>query len=167
MRTLILLLVLASGFGLAALWQTYHVEQLRAAQQEAWELADGRIARTESGLIEEGWATVIVGVPSGAAPVRLEHAARAPGPRGSGPALEAPPDQPPPATEELPPLGDFEMEVQPGQTLSGIAHAHYGTAPAALVQALAAYNGIEDPDALRAGAWVLLPERERLSPAEE
>ena len=58
------------------------------------------------------------------------------------------------------------MEVQPGQTLSGIAHAHYGTAPAALVQALADYNGIGDPDALRAGAWVLLPERERLTGVE-
>lgn len=163
MRTLILLLVLASGFGLAALWQSWHVDELRAQQRRAWELADGEFAETESGRLEEGWAAVVVGTPSGAEPVPLETE--------SEPALEAAllelelEDQLAPPTE-APVLGDFEMEVQPGQTLSGIAHAHYGTAPTALVQALADYNGIGDPNALRAGAWVLLPERERLIPAE-
>lgn len=168
MRTLIVLLILASGFGLAALWQARHIDDLRAAQREAWELSDGERAETESGALPEGWGAVIVGAPSGAEPVELEAAFDPAGSEGTdelgelGELGKLPLQDPDPEQLEAAPLADFEMEVQPGQTLSGIAHTHYGTAPAELVQALASYNGIEDPDALRAGAWVLLPERARL-----
>ena len=151
MKTLIVLLLLASGFGLAALWQSWHVGELQARQRSAWEVSDGEVAETESGTIREGWATVVIGAPSGVAPLEL--------------AVDDRTAPPPPADEpvddahlEAPPLGDFELEVRPGQTLSGIAHAHYGTAPAELVQALAEYNGLADANALRSGASLRLPE---------
>jgi len=156
-RTLIVLLLLASGFGLAALWQSRHVNELRADQRAAWEQSDGEVAETESGMLAEGWAAVIVGAPSGADPLLVESLLESRAP-------SFPPDEVPDGDfEEATPLGDFEMEVQPGQTLSGIAEAHYGTASNRLVQALAAYNEIEDPNTLRSGAWVLLPELERLT----
>ena len=154
-----MLLLLASGFGLAALWQSRHLGELQAQQREAWEVSDGVYAETESGKIKEGWATVVVGRPSGVAP--LEFARETEEDERDGPVAGSPGPLEPAVDDGFyasPELGDFEMEVQPGQTLSGIAHAHYGTAPVALVEALATYNGLENPNALQSGATVLLPE---------
>lgn len=151
-----MLLLLASGFGLAALWQSRHLGELHAQQQAAWEVSDGVVAETKSGKIREGWATVVIGAPSGVDP--LEPAAQ--DVEAAAPPADELVDN---GTYESPLLGDFEMVVQPGQTLSGIAHAHYGTAPTALVEALAKYNGLANPDALKAGAPVLLPELELLT----
>lgn len=59
-------------------------------------------------------------------------------------------------------LPDAELEVRPGQTLSEIAFAAYGTANPGLVEALARYNGLGDPDDLRVGTTLRLPERKAL-----
>lgn len=62
-----------------------------------------------------------------------------------------------------PPLPDFEHTVRPGQTLSQICADHYGSAAPRLVSALSAYNGLADPNALRSGTTVRLPERSLLA----
>ncbi|MHC4262265.1 MAG: LysM peptidoglycan-binding domain-containing protein [Planctomycetota bacterium] len=64
--------------------------------------------------------------------------------------------------EQLPPLPDPELTVRSGQTLSEIAYDYYGTAPPSLVLALARYNGMANPNELRAGATIRLPERAEL-----
>ena len=157
MKTLIVLLLLATGFALAALWQSRHMGTLHAEQRRSWKVSDGELAETRSGPVPEGWAVVVVGAPSGAAPVEFAD------PEPTATPAEAPEEQ----TTAPPPLGDLELEVRAGQTLSGIAHAHYGTAPPELVQALAEYNGLENADSLRAGQTLLLPELERLTGERE
>ncbi|MEO0649157.1 MAG: LysM domain-containing protein [Planctomycetota bacterium] len=68
-----------------------------------------------------------------------------------------------PTTDTTPPtstaLPDFEHTVRNGQTLSEICAGHYGTAAPGLVQALATYNGLRNPDELRAGVPIALPDR--------
>ena len=83
-------------------------------------------------------------------------------PGGAGARAPADPDEP--AGDA--PLGEMQLEVQPGQTVSGLAHLYYGEHGAALLQALAEYNGLDDPDSLRAGAHLRLPARETLRALE-
>jgi nucleoid-associated protein YgaU len=52
--------------------------------------------------------------------------------------------------------------VKAGQTLSEICHEHYGSARQSLLLALAHYNHLETPDALREGQVIRLPPSERL-----
>lgn len=59
---------------------------------------------------------------------------------------------------------EFQLIVQPGQTLSTICRAHYGSGRRELVRALARYNGIEKEDELRAGRSLVLPPIETLLP---
>lgn len=142
MRSLVLLLALASAFGLAALWQNRRLEALEHRREVAARVADGKLAETRSGLVPAGRAVLTVGAPSGAAP------------------LEEPvPEEVVDAGDfALPDLPDFELTVQPGQTLSQICEAHYGTAASSLVRALADYNGLADVDALGVGERLRLPE---------
>jgi len=150
-RALALLLLLACGFGLAGLWQSRRLEAMRSARDTAARVAEGELAETGSGLIPAGSAVVLIGHPSGAAP--LESAS-----------VELP-DQPEVTDAgefDYPDLPDFELKVRSGQSLSSIAEAHYGENSRALVNALAEYNGLEDPNRLRVGDRILLPEIERL-----
>jgi nucleoid-associated protein YgaU len=149
MRALLLLLVLAAAFALAAVWQRKHVAELRAARSAA-EAAPAPSPDPLAPELAAGEAVLIVGRPSGAEPR----------PRPSQP---APPQ--PRSVEKEPTLADFTQEVQGGQTLSGIAHVHYGQSGPALVRALAAYNGLSDPDQLRAGQTLRLPPIEKLETA--
>jgi nucleoid-associated protein YgaU len=165
MRLLIGFLLLACVFAIAALWHQRTLAELRAEREQAALLASGTMVQTASGVLPEGWGVVVVGRPSGAAPLR--DAAGSPAPaaitvdpaRASLSRAEARAEVPKPATA---PLGDFEMKVQAGQTLSGIAHAHYGHAPSELVQRLAKYNGLADANALTAGQSLRLPPLEKL-----
>jgi nucleoid-associated protein YgaU len=152
-RALVLLLLLAAGFGLAALWQSRHLERLREEREAAAQVVEGELGRTESGLVPAGLAVVTVGKPSGAAP--LEGAREADPPE----VVEAPEAEP----FEHPPLPDFEMVVAEGQSLSKIAAAHYGEATRALVDALARYNGLDDANLLKAGDTLFLPALETLT----
>ena len=156
MRALLLLLLLAVAFAGAALWQDRQLGQLRADREALAQVAEGRLGETDSGFVPEGWAVVTVGRPSGAGKIVIE-----PAPASIGEAA------PPPNEAGGPPadwraLGDFELVVQTGQTLSGIAKTHYGTAGGDLVRALAEYNGMDDPDRLRLGQDLSLPPIERL-----
>ncbi|QDU85840.1 hypothetical protein Pla163_29810 [Planctomycetes bacterium Pla163] len=74
----------------------------------------------------------------------------------------------PPAPESEPPLelrtfpDDFEIRVERNLTLGEIAQAHYGTSRPSVVKALAAYNGLDDPNKLRAGRTLRVPDRGKL-----
>ena len=151
MRTLILILILACGFGSAALWQQLRVERLHEERVLAAEIRAGNVAETKSGVLGKDEAVVVIGRPAGAPPQA---------PVINDPKIPAPPPPvvvPPPA-----PLGDFLLEVSSGQSLSKIAHDHYGHAPAELVTKLAHYNGLADANALRTGMQIKLPTLERL-----
>ena len=52
---------------------------------------------------------------------------------------------------------DFTMRVRPGQSLSVICQQHYGSARKDLVQRVAAYNGLDDPNRIRVGNELYLP----------
>jgi nucleoid-associated protein YgaU len=149
-RALALLLLLACGFGVAALWQSRRLEAMRSDREAAARVAEGELSETESGLIPAGSAVVLIGRPSGVAP--LEDAA------GDAQVTDA-------GDFEHPDLPDFELDVRAGQTLSSIAEAHYGESAPELVRALARYNGLEDADLLRIGDRIRLPQIETLEAA--
>ena len=92
-----------------------------------------------------GWGSVVLGAPSEALPP---------------PPQPAPPSQPEP--QPVPAAAEQELVVEPGQSLSMLCKAHYGTASVALVEALARFNALSSPDALRAGQTLRLPPLETL-----
>jgi nucleoid-associated protein YgaU len=157
MRGLALLAILAGAFGLAAWWQQRHVAELRAAQAAVVDAAPPPAPLAGEDELAPGEAVLIVGRPSGAEPRPRSRPAPPPAP---GPDAGPPADDPLPEDEAG--LGDYLHTVQPGQTLSGIAHLRYGRSDPGLVQALADYNGLESPDRLRAGQPLRLPAAERL-----
>jgi nucleoid-associated protein YgaU len=175
MRSVVLLLLLAIAFGAAAMWQSRKVEALHAQRERAAAIRDGELADTPSGEVRAGWAVVTVGRPSGKS--RPPPVEPVPEPE-TGMAGEfadeldangvAPTDldlpQPTPddgaatqGQEKENWTQDYELIVEPGQSLSKIAAAHYGSGPAPLVEALARYNGMSDPDQLAAGQRLRLP----------
>jgi len=146
MRALILLLVLAGAFAVAAVWQRRHVEELRAARTEAESKPASPAA--EALALAPGEALLVVGRPSGAEPRQRPADPVVPQKSGGqGSALA---------------LSDFTQVVQDGQTLSGIAHVHYGQSGPALVRALATYNELSDANQLQVGQALRLPPIERL-----
>jgi hypothetical protein len=146
-KGLLVLLTLACAFGLAALWQKDKLRELHAARLEAAQVADGTLAPTPSGALPEGKGVVIVGRPSGVEPLFVPEK---PLPEGDA--------SPEPETGTV----DFELEVMPGQTLSGIAQIVYGSAARPLILRLAEYNDLADPDNLSAGRTIWLPPIEKL-----
>lgn len=163
MRALLLALTLAGLFFLALWWQERHWAGIRAEQSAIAARQDGLEAPTPSGTLAAGQAVLIVGSPSGAEPVARPASPRAtPRPAARPEQRAADPDQPLHAG----PLPEFELVVQPGQTLSGLAHLHYGRHGRELLAALARHNGLSDPHQLRAGAVLRLPPIEVLLPGE-
>lgn len=163
MRAVAVLLFFAGAFGVAALWQSRRVARLEAERALAERVQAGELAKTPDGPIESGWAAVVIGGPSGVAP---SSAAPQQDPV-SGAGEQQPEDggssTEPAAPEQTPAmLGDFELNVEVGQTLSEIARAHYGSAARDLVRALASYNGLSDENALRAGQLLRLPPIDQL-----
>lgn len=57
---------------------------------------------------------------------------------------------------------DFELVIAPNMTLGEIAQIYYDTAHPDVVRALANYNGLSDPDALRVGRTLWVPDRAKL-----
>ena len=155
MRVVALLLLLATAFGAAALWQSSHVEALEAERELARQIEAGELTNGPLGTIQAGWAHVVIGGPAAIDPV--------------GAPAHADMTQPPQAPVETPPSSaepmskDFELVVEPGQSLSRIARSHYGTAPMTLVRELARYNGLESENALRSGQTLRLPPIEQLT----
>jgi len=119
---------------------------------------------------EAGWGHVILGAPSGAKPIkRLEAAQPVPAPVDL--AIDSPPvreDEPQVGPAPVQPRwpADLELVVRPGQSLSKIAAAEYGRATDELVHLLAAYNGLADPNKLRAGQALRVPVKEKLLAGE-
>lgn len=153
MRAVALLLFLAGTFGVAALWQSRRVARLEEEREFARRVEAGEVRATSEEEIPAGWATVVLG---GTSPARNPQTV-------SAPTRVAPEPQPEPAAPQAP-NPDFEVIVEPGQSLSKIARAHYATAPVALVRALAEYNGLADEGSLRAGQTLRLPPIETLLP---
>lgn len=163
MRALLLALALAGLFGLALWWQERHWAGIRAEQSAIAAEQDALTSSTPSGTLLAGQAVLIVGGPSGAEPVARPVAAHpTPAPKPKQGAVVKDPDLP--VNDD--PLPEFELLVQPGQTLSGLAHLHYGEHGRELLGALARHNGLSDPHQLRAGAVLRLPPIETLLPGQ-
>jgi nucleoid-associated protein YgaU len=162
MRGLVLALLLACGFGAAALWQREHFARIDAERRALEAEQDALAAPTPSGTLSAGQAVLVIGRPSGAQALARPAAIEDP-PTEPAAEVQPPSDPDQPAGSSL--LDDSELEVQPGQTLSGIAHLYYGKHGAALLSALARYNGLADANSLRAGAKLRLPPLEVLEQA--
>lgn len=167
MRALLLALGLAGLFGAALWWQEHHWAGIRAEQSAIALEQDALVASTQSGALAAGHAVLVVGNPSQADSVPRPVAPRPPPAPRRAAEDSAPPADDPDRPVSDGPLPEFELVVQPGQTLSGLAHLHYGEHGRELLRALARHNGLADPDALRAGALLRLPPLERLLPARE
>jgi nucleoid-associated protein YgaU len=159
MKAVTLLLCFAAAFGLAGLWQSRRLTRLEHERALAFRVQEGELGATPSGLLEAGTGVVVVGRPSGTEPIA---AAPTPSVEEAPPVL---PESEPPAPAsvvEPQPLADFELAVQPGQTLSSIVREHYGSSSQSLVRALATYNGLNDENALEIGRKLKLPSADAL-----
>lgn len=115
-----------------------------------------------------GAATLLLGRPSGQPPrprpvVAAPRSPESDAAEGEDSSAEAPPEsapQPVPDPLLLPP--DFEVVVAKGLTLGEISATYYGTSRPRYVQALAAYNGLSDPNKLRLGQKLRVPHRDKL-----
>lgn len=151
MRALLGLLLLVGIFLIATGWQGSRTRTVRAAR----ELQHGLTGEARS-----EWSLLVLGAGSGAEPI----------PGAEPPSQFQAPDEPlwyetsgeaPPAAAPSPSRysPDYRYIVQKGDVLGRICRQHYGTARTALVKAVARYNGLETPDAVRIGDAVLLPDR--------
>lgn len=153
MRALLGILILGGLFLAAASWQRSQTNSLRAQRRAEYGLP------TSSGELHANaeWSVLVLGRPSGAAPLR------GPGPpRGGALAAGSEPAQEDGGGGERNPrevAPDARHEVRSGEYLGGICGQHYGTSKPALVEAVARYNGLASPDAIRAGDRLLLPDR--------
>jgi LysM repeat protein len=153
-RFLILVLALGCLFGLAALWQADRIATAKSNQVAARRIAAGEAAETEVGVVEDGWAVVLVGRPAGEGGRAHDERSLVPtGTEEDESIVVQEPATPPVANEPA----DLEYVVGPGMSLSKIAAEQYGTANKALVDALARYNGLASADALQAGVTLKLP----------
>lgn len=152
MRALIGLLLLVGIFLIAT---GLHGSRTRRAR-EARELQHGLAGDPAS----SEWSMLVLGTGSGAEPIPGaeplsdsqapdEPVWYQPPPQGAAPAS--------PSTPRYSP--DYRYIVQKGDVLGRICRQHYGTARMQLVEAVARYNGLETPDAVRIGDAILLPDR--------
>ena len=154
MRLLLGLLILGGLFLVAANWQ----ENLRSSVLKTRRLERGipsHVDTTVNG--QDGWATLVLGAPSGAKSIRHKNAAP-PESIIQGPTPEPVTPQPLPPTIQP----DQERRIAPGDSLSRICEQHYGTSRPRLVQALARYNGLSSPNQIPVGATLLLPDLDLL-----
>src|SRR6185295_14915571 len=98
-RILMFVLALACIFGIAALWHADRIAGAKSAQLEARRIAEGRAARTEAGLIPDGYGVLVIGKPSGAEPSKVLP-----------PAATPKSNEPAPTPEP----GDFQLTVENG-----------------------------------------------------
>lgn len=162
MRVLVGLLLILGIFGLAGLAQHRFRANARLERDQA--IAARRAPEAET-FETTGRAILRVGRHSGANPIELpEIPLPASGASGTSPTASKSPrsadrDSSPP-TDWTPPV--YEMTVQSGQVLSRICQEFYGTGKPPIPQLVATYNGLSDPDSVRAGQTLLLPPLEVL-----
>lgn len=136
MRIVLGLLVLFALFGAAVLWQTNLLDGFR----------DERARPADSSSLEAlpdpppGWGRVVVGRPSGAESLPPETAI------DEDPEREA----------------DIELYVRRGERLWTLAEEIYGRATPTIVEGLASYNSLENPDQLQDGQRLYFPPLEVL-----
>jgi hypothetical protein len=136
MRTLIGLFLLGALFLAAAGWQHRLTDRLRDERSRKY----GVPTREE---LERGeWSQLVLGRPSGAAPLPRERAAR----------------RPPPNREHT---------VARGEILGRICQSYYDTARPRVVEAVAAYNDLASANDIREGQVLLLPDLELLFPERD
>ena len=147
MRTLLGLLILGGLFLMAATWQRNQTEDLREQRSQRYGIPEDPASQ------RPGWDTLVLGRPSGAQPI--------PSPEQLDPAWESWTDPDDDARDDgrTGVSQEYRYEVQSGDVLSRICVQHYGTSRASLVNAVAHYNGLSSPDAIRAGKILLLPDR--------
>ena len=153
MRALLGLLLLAGTFLAATGWQMNRSRSVKAAREQQHGLTGAPR--------DPAWSLLVLGPASGADPIPVAAApAQAPAePEWTSPPADLPLSPAPTSTHYAP---DYRYVVQAGDVLSRICKQHYGTARSALVSAVAHYNGLPTPDAIRVGEAVLLPDRTRL-----
>lgn len=152
MRALLGILILGGLFLTAASWQKNQTKSLRAQRRAEYGLP------TDASEVHANadWSVLVLGRPSGAQPLHdPERGGEAAPIRAVPPSGDAPPDPPSVAP-------DATHEVRSGEYLGGICDRQYGTSKPALVKAVARYNGLTSPDAIRAGDLLLLPDRSLL-----
>lgn len=187
MRALIGLLVLGCLFVMAASWQNRTTAELQSRRSLRY-AAPADAAENDTA----GWSRLIFGRPSGAEPLPIPEAALRPDPpwpgtgqgtdvgsasfdtepQGSNPGRDS--DSLPP--DGIRPVGieatvapryarDFEYVVRPNDSLGIICQKHYKERPLLkLVEAVALYNDLKSPDAIREGKTILLPDAAVLFP---
>lgn len=176
LRILIGLVGLFSVFGLAAVWQKHNIEQSRKIRDNAPDvLAASRpepVLQEEGPSLAPGWGRLVLGRPSGAAPITRSLPLATPrATHQVGTYVEEPEQQPtyttPPASIDpvAPPTwpADQELKVRSGQSLSKIIADAYGRSTPSLVSRLASYNGMENADKLRIGQALRIPVIEKLN----
>ena len=160
MRTLIGLTILGTLFLLAAFWQEFETSDARDRRRHEFGVETEIQAKVPPG---EGWTTLVLGSPSRALsrlPDRDAHEIDTddfePEFRFTGPAdeVDEPPFEPDPIDSDI-----TVHRVKSGEYLGGICNDHYGTSKPGLVNAVAAFNGLSSPNALKADTNIQLPPR--------
>ncbi|MEM8709448.1 MAG: LysM domain-containing protein [Planctomycetota bacterium] len=187
MRALIGLLILGCLFVMAASWQNRTTTELQNRRTLRY-AAPADAAETD----DAGWSRLVLGRPSGSEPLPLPSPAPslapglAPGASSGGYVNSAPPEagagSPARSDEPASSSGgmartsmeatiaprfarDFEYVVRPNDSLGVICQKHYEERPLIkLVEAVALYNDLKSPDAIRAGDTILLPDAAVLFP---
>lgn len=159
MRTLIGLSILGTLFLLAAFWQEFETSDARDRRRHEFGVEHESEATLPGG---EGWTTLVLGSPSRALSRRPDPDARDPHPDDFAPDRfdddASDPDDVPPDPDPID--SDITLHhVKSGEFLGGICSKHYGTSKPSVVNAVAAFNGLSSPNALRADTTIQLPPR--------
>lgn len=147
MRLLAGLLLLAALFAMAAGWQRRAGDHLR--RQRANEHGGPELLAEQ----EQGWSRLVLGRPSGAEPIPVPEPP--PEPRAAVSAAAS-------ASPALAEPDEARYTVRSGDVLGRICQDYYRSARPAIVEALAAHNGLANADALRVGQILRLPSLEAL-----
>ncbi len=156
MRIALWLLVLVTVCAGLLLWNERITVQARAEREAL------RPSRTQWGEAGDGFGHAIVGEKSGApliepapAPIPPPVGSSGSNPQGGqGNGSDRQPTKPHAATEHV---------VAPGESLSTICQAHYGTSKPDVVEAVARANKLEKAGQIRAGMKLVLPPLSELS----
>ena len=153
MRVFLGLIVLLSMFLMAAFWQKGYTRRL----QEQRDIEQGYSVHSTSA--DDRWVKLVLGRPSGAeplaAPIHLQGTP--PDPAPVDPGVPAPPTE----TDIEP---DVTYVVQSNDVLGTICQERYGTANPKVIDAVALYNDLKDPNDLDLGQTLALPSLEVLFP---
>ena len=150
MRKLILFLALAAAIGGAAIW---HFSR-PAASEEPLSAVSLDPKEWDPEVLRDTLAEIVVG--GGPPPAKPEPAP----PQAASPDLmkTASPQTTRPADPPPPKAGEEKYTIQPGDTLGAIAKKKYGSSAPRYVDAIVKKNSLKNPDALKVGTVLTLPD---------